>query len=304
MSSAGAGPPFEHATDARTHLRIEIQRLEALRAEDVKHEILRRWDLVRASKAVAICSVQAEEDLLSRVGLQHLKERVRMSRAEAKQTLRNQHYLLTRLDEQLSAELQAMADLARKRGSAKRLLKHATGSGTDKREAKYAELQDKVRAVSHDIGNYAARCVLNKDLTEGFEALQASLGDTEPAPLYTEAEPAPAYAEQRSTVAGRFHIELPCSWGLEPGDEGDVILPPSNEGSASSELHMIHNTLRSSWVPHRHIWKADLLSPAEQKAMGMPGEAGTPQFSLSRYQPGQRAAAQRPSPPVFARVSL
>ena len=33
MSSAGAGPPFEHATDARTHLRIEIQRLEALRAE-------------------------------------------------------------------------------------------------------------------------------------------------------------------------------------------------------------------------------------------------------------------------------
>lgn len=40
------------------------------------------------------------------------------------------------------------------------------------------------------------------------------------------------------------------------------------------------------------------------EAMGMPGEAGTPQFSLSRYQPGQRAAAQRPSPPVFARVSL
>lgn len=47
------------------------------------------------------------------------------------------------------------------------------------REAKYAELQDKVRAVSHDIGNYAARCVLNKDLMEGFEALQASVGDTE-----------------------------------------------------------------------------------------------------------------------------
>lgn len=33
--------------------------------------------------------------------------------------------------------------------------------------------------MSHDIGNYAARCVLNKDLMEGFEALQASVGDTE-----------------------------------------------------------------------------------------------------------------------------
>ncbi|GAA5891349.1 hypothetical protein JCM8208_002594 [Rhodotorula glutinis] len=275
-------PPPYSVVELLKQWREYATALEQVHAKDVKaEEVLRRWYLVVARKAVAMLVVQHEENKLRRRSPADQHAVVRVLVVESKNNVREvTEGRLVNPDHQLVKLLDSFTDLVKDRGAARRALKYVVGRGSAARQDKLEELEENFSIVSHAIGNLIARRVELEDVKLGFKELndfledEGALGDVSPPHSTASNEPVPG-----------VEVVLPYSWGLVEGQDRQVRLPPASTSvfepvgretaySAAARVvppPSIDRLLRKSWIPRRRIALLDIVSSVEATAMGLIG---------------------------------